>query len=349
MKTCSRFESIGVKIPEKRLPTHEMIKKLNRSAINKFELLTGIKERRICSGGEDSFTLARDAAVHCLSRSRYSVEDLDMILCCSISKFNGGASYQYEPPLSLSIKNAIGAVHAVNFDVTNACAGMLTGVCIADRFIQRGTIRSCMVVSGEFITSLCDHASRSIRTLLSSELASLTVGDAGAAVILERAVEGHEGIHVSNFTTLPRYNHLCTAKLNRKFPGFIMKTKARQIHRAWISESVDYVKIALEKNGLSLDQVDYIIPHQTSRSAIVDGIQHYASTFGVKPKKTVINLKEYGNTASTTHFLALNRFLEEKRFKRGDRLMMLCSASGLIIGVVLFVVDEIVERYERED
>lgn len=349
MNYKSRFESIGVKIPEKCLKTSEMVGKIRSPVVRKFELLTGIKERHVCSEGEDSYTLAKDAAAACLNHSKYLPQELDMILCCSISKRKNGVSYQYEPPLSLLIKDAMGASNAINFDVTNACAGMLTGVYIADDFIRRGAIRSCMVVSGEYITNLSNHATINTRTLLSSEAASLTVGDAGAAVILERVSNDREGLIVSNFTTLSEYNHLCTAKQNRTYPGFIMKTKARQIHQAWISESSLLVKEALENNGLSFDQIDYTIPHQTSRSAITTGIKYYTNYFGVRPGKVVINLKENGNTASTTHFLALNRYLEEQRFKRGDRIMMLCSASGLIIGVVLFIIDEIMECYEYED
>lgn len=323
--------------------------KISRAAVRKFELLTGIEERHVCSQGEDSFTLARDAAANCLNRSQYSPEDLDMILCCSISKHRGDHSYQYEPPFSILIKDAIGAKNAINFDVTNACAGMLTGVYIAEDFLQRGAIRSCMVVSGESISNLGDHTTMNTRTLLSSELASLTVGDAGAAVILESVSDNRKGITVSNFTTLPEYNHLCTARQNQTYPGFTMKTKAREIHRVWIEKSSRLIGKALQSSGLSLDQIDYIIPHQTSRSSITAATEHYADYFRVEPRRMLSNLQQFGNTASTTHFLALNRYLKEGFFKQGDQIMMLCSASGLIFGVVLFTIDEIMERYEHED
>jgi len=345
MNWKSQFESIGVHIPEKRLSTKEIVGKLQLPAIKKFELLTGIKERRVCSYGEDSYTLAVNAARDCLNHSKYNSKNLDMILCCSISKHIGGSSYQYEPPLSIYIKDAIGAEQAINFDITNACAGMLTGVYIADDFIQRGAIRSCMVVSGEYISNLKDHAAANIRTIVSSELASLTVGDAGAAVILERAPINEQGLVASNFTTLSKYNNLCIGKQSRKSPGFFMKTKAKKIHQVSISNSTLFVKQALEKSNLSFGQIDYLIPHQTSRSSIFSGAKHYAQYFGAKPGKIIINLKDYGNTASTTHFLALNRYLNEQRFQQGDRIMLLSFASGLVIGVVIFPMNGMVKRY----
>lgn len=345
MNWKSQFESIGVHIPEKSLSTKEIVGKLQLPAIKKFELLTGIKERRVCSKGEDSYTLAVNAARDCLNHSKYRPENIDMILCCSISKHIGGSSYQYEPPLSIYIKDAIGAEQAINFDVTNACAGMLTGVYIADNFIQLGAIRTCMVVSGEYITNLKDHAVANIQTIMSSELASLTVGDAGAAVILERVPHNGEGLIVSNFTTLSSYNNLCIGKQSRKSPGFFMKTKAKRIHQVSISSSKMLVADALKKNNLSFEQIDYLIPHQTSRSSISSGAKEYAHYFGAKPGKVIINLRDYGNTASTTHFLALFRYLNEKRFQQGDRIMLLSFASGLVIGVVIFPMNGMVERY----
>jgi 3-oxoacyl-[acyl-carrier-protein] synthase III len=71
--------------------------------------------------------------------------------------------------------------------------------------------------------------------------------------------------------------------------------------------------------------------------------------FNVNPGQVVCNLEEYGNTASTTHFLALYRYLQEKRFKKGDRVMLLCLASGLVIGTVIFTMNEIVERYGNKN
>ena len=349
MSRRAQFESIGIFLPERRLSTSELVKSLKVPAINKFELLTGIKERRICSPGEDSLSLAVNAAKDCLAHSRYTATDIDMLISCSITKYIDGRSQQYEPPVSVAIKTSIGADKALNFDISNACAGMLTGVMIAEDFIQRGLVKNCMVISGENISGLSDHALKTIKTPLSNELASLTVGDAGAAVILELSPEDEEGIGIAGFTTLCGYSHLCIAKQSRKMPGAFMRTKAKKIHEVSISESGPIVQEALRQNGLTFDQIDYLIPHQTSRSAIVSGARHYAEYFGARPGQVVINIKEYGNTASTSHFLSLYTLMNEGRFKTGDKIMLLCFASGLIIGVVIFTMNNMLERYGNTD
>ena len=349
MSKCVEFESIGVSLPERRLTTSELVKGLRIPAVKKFELLTGIKERRVCSEGEDSLTLAIDAAKDCLNHSVYKPDDIELIISCSITKFREGFSQQYEPPLSILIKSSIGASKALAFDISNACAGMLTGLMVAEDFIGRGVVKNCMLVSGEYISGLNNHALKTIKTPLSPELASLTLGDAGAAVIVRESTSDNGNIAISGFTTLCGYSNLCIAKQSRRMAGAYMKTRAKKIHDVSIGESGPLVQQALKKNGLTFDQIDYLLPHQTSKSAIVSGARHYAEYFGARPGQVIINLKEYGNTASTSHFLTLYTLLNKREFKAGDRIMLLCFASGLIIGVVIFTMNDMVSRYGRSD
>lgn len=344
-----RFESIGVKIPGKRLSTAELVRKLKIPVIRKLGLLTGISERRVCSATEDSFSLASDAAKDCLSFSKYHASDLDMIISCSITRYKDGLSHLYEPTFSLLIRKAIGADKAITFDISNACAGMLTGVYIAENYIRLGIIKTCMIVSGEFVTSIYDNALRTIKTPLSLKIPSLTVGDCGAAVILERTEKEEEGLIISGFTTLSQYSDLCTGRQNRNFPGGQMRTKARKIHQVSITDSVPFVRRAFERSGLSFEKIDFLIPHQTSRRSILSGAKSYSEYFGEKPGHLVINLKDTGNTASTTHFLALYQYLTEKKFTQGDRIMLLSFASGLVIGVIIFAMNDMVYRYGNKD
>ncbi|MBN1996745.1 3-oxoacyl-ACP synthase [candidate division KSB1 bacterium] len=344
-KPASRIESVGTFVPQKRLKISDLVENKQSLALKKLQLLTGIHQKAVCSDGEDTKTLAVKAAMDCLKFSSYRARDLDMIVSCSISRHLDGHVYHCEPPVSLYIKNAIGAVNAVNFDVINACAGMLTGVYIADNFIRRGKIRNCMVVSGEYITTLGNHATGKIRSLANPELASLTVGDAGAAAIVERQSSEANGLFYLDFFTLAQYSHLCTARQKRSFPYPIMKTRARKLHRVSVSDSKNIVQKALENSGLTMDQIDYMIPHQTSKSAIKAGLKQYENFFKAKPGNTIINLKNFGNTASTSHFLALYCCLQKRKFKPGDRILLLALASGLVVGVILLTMDDLVERY----
>ena len=338
------FASVGVKLPPTRVTTSELMAGTRHRTGIELERLTGIHARRVVTDGDDSYTLAVGAARDCLARSPYSGADLDMVITASITKYRDGFTQRLEPPLSMSVKNAIGAPQAISFDLSNACAGMLTGVFVLNDFIRRGAIRRGLVVSGESISQLGRNAATQVRGIFSRQLASLTLGDAGAAVLVDRAGEGSAGLQVAGFTTLAEHSRLCLGYPSHVGPGASMYTRSRAIHRVAIDRAPGLVEEALEVAGLSLEDIDYFIPHQTSARAIRTGVAEFADRLGV-PRHVVVNVEEFGNTSSTTHFVALHRYLQEGRFRRGDRVMLLALASGLEIGVVIVTVDELVQSW----
>jgi 3-oxoacyl-[acyl-carrier-protein] synthase-3 len=345
----ARLESIGWKIPERVLTTQELMASTRHHPHIELERLTGIHQRHVCSPGEDSLTLAVGAARDCLAHSRYAPEDIEMLISCSISRCHGGLRYDWEPALSLGIKNAIGAYKAINFDIMNACAGMMTGVFILHDFVQRGVIERGMVVSGEYISSLGQNAAKQVRWVLSNQLASLTLGDAGAAVIVERAESDSDRIAVAGFATLSQHSRLCLGAPSKIGPGAAMYTKAREIHKVAIDQSPPLLREALETAGIDFGDIDYVIPHQTSVRAIERGSKEIGERLGVAAKRVVVTVNELGNTASTTHFVALRKYLEEKRFVRGDTIMLISFASGLEVGVLIFPIEGILDRYGNDD
>jgi len=344
MKYGSSIESLGVSIPEEVLSSRDLVKRLKISTSLKLELMTGIKERRICAPGEDSLTLAEDAALDCLKHSKYDSGQIEMIIYCAITKYVGGLRHLYEPAMSLLLKKKLGCEGAISFDITNACAGMLSGFHIASDFIERGVVENCLVVSGEYITSLSQNAVENIRTKDDPQIASLTLGDAGGAAILSRS-SFEEGIASSRFETFGAYSDLCMAYLSPNQRGGIMKTRMKEIHDASISHAPKVMERALDEAGLSLDQIDFLIPHQTSSHAIRAGYVHFSKYFGKMAGKVVVNLSGMGNTASTSHTLALYKLLRERTIQRGDRIMLLSFASGLVIGVVIFTIHQLADRY----
>jgi 3-oxoacyl-[acyl-carrier-protein] synthase-3 len=344
----SRFAAIGASVPERRLTTHDLMATTRHRTRIDLERLTGIRERHIAADGEDSYTLALDAAQDALAHANCGAEDLDVLIVSSITRHVGGLGIQLEPPVSVALKEAVGARNAVSFDLSNACAGMMTGVFILNDMIRQGRISRGMVVSGEYISHLGSNAAREVRTILSNQLASLTLGDAGAAAILERAPEDAAGIEVAGFTTLSEHSRLCTAAPAKIGPGMTMHTDARAIHKFAIEASPALLQEALERAGLELDEIDYLIPHQTSVRAIKQGGKDLLERWGTAPKHWVVTVDEFGNTASTTHFVALSKYLREGRFVPEDRVLLLSLASGLEVGIVIFKIDELAGRYGHD-
>lgn len=345
MMAGCKIESIGVKLPDKTVSTAEITCRLGISVPLRLELMTGIARRRVCGDGEDSLTLAADAARDCFHYSRYKPQEIEMLICCSISKYVNGLNHFYEPPLSTLLKQKIGCPQALSFDISNACAGMMTGLHIANNFISGGTVRNCLVVSGEYITSISNNAEKNIDTPGHPEIASLTVGDAGAAVILSRTQKEEAPILWSELITLSKYSDLCQGNQDPVFAGATMRTNMQKIHEVSILHAPRFIDDALKKVGWTMKDIDFLIPHQTAKLSIEAGAQSFARYFGELPGEILINLKETGNTASTTHFVALYKNLQEKRFKEGDKVMLLSFASGLVIGIVLFTMNGMIRNY----
>jgi 3-oxoacyl-[acyl-carrier-protein] synthase-3 len=124
-----------------------------------------------------------------------------------------------------------------------------------------------------------------------------------------------------------------------------MYTRARAIHDVAMADGPPLIGEVLDHHGITLRDVDWLIPHQTSVRAIKAGERVLAEQLGGHPGHVVVTVDELGNTASTTLFVALHRYLGERRFAAGDRILLLSVASGLEVGVVLFEMDELRETH----
>jgi 3-oxoacyl-[acyl-carrier-protein] synthase-3 len=337
----ARIAGVGRRLPPTHLTTDELMASTRHNTHIDLERLTGIHERRVSVGDEDSLTLAVGAAQDCLERAGRRAEDLDLVICCSITKYRGGLEQVLEPTMSLAVARAIGATGAATFDISNACAGTLTGVLIANNWVRHGIAHRVLVVSGEFISQLGTNAARHVHSILSRELASLTLGDAGGAVLVEAAEAGEPGIGWAGFTTVADHSRLCLAYPARHEPGARMYTQARAIHRVAIADTPALLQEALDAAGLEIGDIDHVIPHQTSARAIRTGMREATAALGGAPRNpAVVTVDRYGNTASTTHVVALVEELDAGRLQVGDRVALVALASGLEIGIVLFTVDE---------
>jgi 3-oxoacyl-[acyl-carrier-protein] synthase-3 len=347
----ARIAGAGRCLPDAHLGTDELMASTRHRTHIDLERLTGVRDRRVCTGAEDSLSLATEAATDCLTRSGRSAADLDAVIYCGITKIDSDLVQWLEPTMSLALARRIGADRAMTFDLSNACAGMLTGVCVLNTWIRHGVVERGLVISGEYISQLAHNAARHVRNVMSRELASLTVGDAGAALLLERAPAGAGCIELTGFTTIADHSRLCMAYPRGKDPAARMFTDSRGIQRMAIADTPPLLREALEAAGLGLDDVDWVITHQTSVRAIRQGTARCFEELGGTPRhEPVITVDRYGNTASTTHAVALVEQLRAGAVRPGETVALIALASGLEIGVVLFTVDgELVGGYGHTD
>jgi 3-oxoacyl-[acyl-carrier-protein] synthase III len=346
------IESIGTYLPEKAISTDSVL----AGCVNKIgiplERLTGIKRRRVVADGEFSIDLARQAVADCLARSSYGPDEIDLVICCNISRYDGpGHKVVFEPSTAARLREQCGLANALAFDVTNACAGMFTGVAVADAFLQTGLVQRAMVVSGEYISHITETAQQEIEGPMDPRLACLTVGDVGAAVILERGPNDRVGFHDIDMATLSRYSTLCVAKAsNGPNGGAIMTVDSIAATVTAVKRTVPYVAAVMKRHGWRPDHCDHIVMHQTSEASLNDAVFAVNRMFGhatAHSGNVINNLAERGNTASTTHFVALSDQIRGNRIKSGDNVVFGISGSGTTVGAALYTFDDLPARMRR--
>lgn len=346
------IESLGIYLPPREVSTAEVLRGCRKPPAFDLERMTGIRTRRVAGNGEYSIQIAEKAVAECLARSRYTPEQIDLLVCCPISRCDGpNFRFTFEPSTAVRLKKRFGFEHAVAFDITNACAGMFTAIDIVDSCLKSGLIRRAMVVSGEYISHLIQTAQQEIDAFLDPRLACLTVGDAGAALILEASIDPTVGFQALELYTIGRYSDYCIAKAtDGPNPGAIMLTDSIKSSAVAIPHAVMHAAHMLERGGCTPDDFQHLILHQTSETALRGVVSEIERVF---PKaiacegKVVNNLAERGNTATTTHFVALMDEIRAGRMHSGDRVLFGISGSGQTVGTALYTFDDLPERLRR--
>jgi 3-oxoacyl-[acyl-carrier-protein] synthase-3 len=276
---------------------------------------TGIKERRI-SHVEVS-DMARVASLHALAAAGKTAADLDLIIVATCT----GDSVI---PSTASILQAkLEAWNAAAFDLNAACSGFVYSFVVASNMIKAGPYRTVLVVGAEKLHFHLDFTERSTCVLF---------GDAAGAVVLEATDDevgmlsselGMDG-SAASILSIPRDG---TAG-SRDYPKpeecrFVMD--GPELFRRAVVKMGEASTRVIERAGLSLDQVDLLIPHQAN-VRIIDAT---ARRLGLDSAKVFVNIGSYGNTSAATIPVALTEALEQGRIKPGDNVVFTAFGAGL--------------------
>ena len=227
---------------------------------------------------------------------------------------------------------------------------MFTGIYIVDALIKTGAIRRGMVVSGEYITHITQTAQKEIESFMDSRLACLTLGDSGAALILEEASENQTGFQELELQTLGSFSKYCIAKAS-EHGGMIMYTDSVNLTDAGVKAGANHSINVLQGAGWQPDSFQHLIMHQTSRLTLNSArreINRLLKSKICNDGNTINNLEHRGNTASTTHFIALADQVRDNKIQSGDKVVFSITASGLTIGTALYVFDDLPDRIHQK-
>lgn len=347
------IESLGVYLPPRSVATSEIVSRCRNEIKFPLEQLTGIRARPMAGDGEYAFDIACKAVTDCLANSRHTAESIDLLICCNISRCDGpDTRFSFEPSTSIRLRRKFGFANALAFDISNACAGMFTAIAVVNAYLRQGLARRAMIVSGEYITHLTLTAQKEIDSFLDQRLACLTLGDAGAALILEQTDRPDVGFRLIDLYTRGEYSTCCIAKASdRPHGGAIMYTDSVRLSAIGIRHAVSHALESLKRGGWKPSEIDHLVMHQVSRMTLSDAAKEINRVLGAEvchDGNVVYNLAERGNTATTSHFVALMDLIRKGRLRQGDKVLLSVTGSGLTMGTALYTVDDLPDRVSRK-
>lgn len=284
---------------------------------------TGIKERRILKDKDKGTSfLAIKAAEDLLQKSGTNPAEIDMVLLATTTPDMPVAA------TAVYVASKIGAVNAFAYDLQAACSSFLYGMSTAAAYIQSGRYKKVLVIGADKMSSIIDYTDRAT---------CIIFGDGAGAALFEPNYDGlglqdeilrSDGIGreylkiEAGGSLLPASHETIDNRQHYVFQD------GKTVFKYAVSNMADISDKIMQKNGLSKDDVNYLISHQANRR-IIDAT---ASRMDLDESKVLINIEKYGNTTSATLPLLLYDF--EHLFKKGDNLIFASFGGGFTWGSI---------------
>ena len=314
----------GTALPDKVL-TNQDFERMVDTSDQWITERTGIKERRQAAPHETTSMLCVQAARKALDMARVKPEDLDLIICATISPD------MPLPATAAFIQRDLGARPVCAFDLAAACSGFLFGMTVADQFITTGKIRYALVIGAELLSRYVDYQDRDTCVLF---------GDGAAAGVMG-LVEPPSGILAEEMHTDGTYaDRLYIPAGGTAKPAshetveareHYIKMKGNELFKVAVRNMEEVSRRVMEKAGVSPEELDLFIPHQANQR-INNAVQQ---RLGVGPEKVYSNISRIGNTSSASIPICLDECVRSGRVKKGDLILMSAFGAGVTWGAVL--------------
>lgn len=283
---------------------------------------TGIERRHFAAEGQTTSDLAIRAARVALDRASLGADDIDgIVLATSTPDFTF-------PAVATMVQQGLGITRGFAYDVQAVCAGFVFALANADAMLRAGLARRILVIGAETFSRIMDWTDRSTCVLF---------GDGAGAVVLE-AQEGagtrdDRGILASDLNSDGRYRDLLHVDGGVSSTGTAghLRMQGNLVFRHAVEKLARTAHDALDKAGLTPDDVDWLVPHQANMRIITATAQKMQ----LPMDKVVLTVAEHGNTSAASIPLALAVADAEGRFKPGQVIVTEAIGGGLSWGSVV--------------
>lgn len=319
LSTGVRLAGLGSYLPE-RILTNADLEKMVSTSDEWITSRTGIKERRIAASSELASDLGSKAALQALEKSGVKAEELDLIICASISPD------MIFPSTACLIQQKIGAFKAAAFDLQAACSGFLYSFIVASNLIRSGAYRNILVIGSERVSSALDWADRNTCILF---------GDGAGAAVLQASekkdsllswalgADGRQG-HLLYYKNSSSGRSVGTTGEAGLVNDYVFMN-GKEVFKHAVLGMVSAAHEVLEKAGCTINDIRCVIPHQAN-FRIIEAI---GERLKIPPGVCFVNLQRYGNISSACIPVALQEASVQYAFAPGDKILLMAFGGGL--------------------
>lgn len=315
----ARIIGTGSAVPE-QIVTNEDLSKIVETSDEWISSRSGIKERRVAKE-ETTTSLAILAGKRALENAGIASEEIEVIIVATCTP-----DYFF-PNTACQVQEAIGAKHAVAFDLSAACSGFLFALSTAQAYIKGGIYQKALIVGAETMSKMIDWSDRSTCVLF---------GDgAGAAVVSAEETGVLELVQKSNGAGKGVLS--CKARETRNLLNHESETKeylymeGQPVFKFAVKTVPECVEEVLKKAEVKKEEIRYYILHQANSRII----QSVAKRLKEPEEKFPMNLSLYGNTSAASIPILLDEMNRNGMLNRGDKLVLSGFGAGLTWGAVL--------------
>ncbi len=344
----SKIVGSGSYLPERILSNSELARQLDTSD-DWIVGRTGIRQRHIAADGELTSDLATHAAERALEAAGLTAADVELIIV--------GTSTPDDtfPATATQVQAKLGMTRGFAFDVQAVCSGFVYALTVADKFIRTAQVRTALVIGAETYSRILDWSDRGTCVLFGDgagalllraddgaigsagdgEIGGVGAGEAGAG---SSSGEGgganlQRGILSTHLHSDGRFRNILYVDGGpsaTRTVGFL-RMAGKEVFRHAVASLSAVAEEAVAANGLTLDDVDWLVPHQAN-IRILEGV---ARKLGLPLERVISTVNLHANTSAASIPLALDAAVRDGRIKAGDLVLMEAIGGGLTWGAVL--------------
>ena len=321
-KNTAAITAVGSYLPDYKL-TNDILATMVDTNDEWITSRTGIKERRILKKeGAGTSYLATKAAQNLIEKKQIDPLEIDLVLVATATPDMLVAS------TAAYVASEIGATNAFSYDLSAACSSFLYGMSTASSYIESGRYKKVLLIGADKMSSIIDYTDRTT---------CIIFGDGAGAALFEPNNEGlgfqdeylrSDGIG-RNFLKIDAGGSILPSSKETvdKRQHYVYQD-GKSVFKFAVSNMADVSGKIMERNNLSHDDVDWLVPHQANKR-IIDAT---ARRMGVEDSKVMMNIHRYGNTTSATLPLLLADY--EDQLSKGDNLVFAAFGVGFTWGSI---------------